>query len=198
MVNSLTTGAQVTYLGMGYRNINAYTLSTGTQPLLDENSVSYTMQFETVTTGTIFELIEVTIDRSTCATALRFHFENIFGTIDSFTIKGYEEKRITPKGQLAQKVIDDYTSSESYGRFKSNNEKVTTFNTGTQILTLTEREWFEELLSSSNVWVQSGNDYLPITITEQDFRIKSNKFGQEIFILEFEYQFANNLRRQKN
>lgn len=198
VINSLATGTQVTYFGTGYSNINAYTLSTGTQPLLDENSVSYTVRFETLTTGTIFEQIEVTIDRSTCATAIRFHFENVFGTIDSFTMKGYEEKRIKPQGQLAQKVVSDFTSSESYGRFKSNNKKLTIYNAGTQTLSETERIWLEEMLSSSNVWVQSGNNYLPITITENDFRISSNKFGQEIFIIELEYQFANNLRRQKN
>lgn len=198
IINSLATGTQVSYFGVGYSNINSYTLDTGTQPLLDANSVSYTVQFETVTTGTVFDLISVTIDRSTCATALRFHFENVFGVIDSFTIKGYEEKRIRPQGQLAQKVVSDFTSAESFGRFKANNEKLTIFNAGTQTLTLNERFWLEEMLSSSNVWVQSGNDYLPITITDNDFRISSNKFDQEIFIIELEYQFANNLRRQKN
>lgn len=199
VVNSLSTGTEVSYFGVGYQNINNYTLDTGSQPLLDEDAVSYTVQFETVASATVFELLSVTIDSLPCRTNKRFHFENKFGTIDSFTFTAFEEKSINVISTQAQRVISDFTNTESFGKFKSNTEKETIFRTGTNNIKENEREWLEEMLSSANVYLQSGNDYLPVIINDDsNFAITSNKFNSDIFALEIEYILANNLRRQKN
>lgn len=194
---ALTAGNQVTYMGIGYANINAYTLSSGSQPLLTATSASYTVTFTTA--SSTFEVVNMSIAPVPCGTNIRFHFQNVFGAIDSYTFTGFDEKSINTLSDRAQKVITDYSSTESYGRFIANTEKRSVYRAGTENITQAVREWLEEMLSSSNVWVQSGSDYLPVLLNhDQDFRISTNRFNQDIFTLNVEYEFANNLRRQGN
>jgi hypothetical protein len=197
VVNSLTLGNQTCYLGVGYENVNAYTLSTGTQPLLDNMTASYTVQFETVTTGTVFELISFEVDREYRVDPVRFVFMNNYGALDFFTAYAYKEQSISIESAISQRPVTDYTTVTSYGRFRPNTSMTTSFKVGTQNLTVDEIAWLQQLISSAGVWVQEGSNYRPIVIKTDSLMIESNLQGREVFSIQFEYEYANALRRQK-
>jgi len=197
VVNSLTLGNQTCYLGVGYENVNAYTLSTGTQPILDNMTASYTVQFETVTTGTVFELISFEVDREYRVDPVRFVFMNNYGALDFFTAYAFKEQSISIESAISQRPVTDYTTVTSYGRFRPNTSMTTSFKVGTQNLTVDEIVWLQQLISSAGVWVQEGSDYRPIVIKTDSLMIESNLQGREVFSIQFEYEYANALRRQK-
>jgi len=197
VVNSLTLGNQTCYLGVGYENVNAYTLSTGTQPILDNMTASYTVQFETVTTGTVFELISFEVDREYRVDPVRFVFMNNYGALDFFTAYAFKEQSISIESAISQRPVTDYTTVTSYGRFRPNTSMTTSFKVGTQNLTVDEIVWLQQLISSAGVWVQEGSNYRPIVIKTDSLMIESNLQGREVFSIQFEYEYANALRRQK-
>jgi len=197
VVNSLTLGNQTCYLGVGYENVNAYTLNTGTQPLLDNMTASYTVQFETVTTGTVFELISFEVDREYRVDPVRFVFMNNYGALDFFTAYAFKEQSISIESAISQRPVTDYTTVTSYGRFRPNTSMTTSFKVGTQNLTVDEIAWLQQLISSAGVWVQEGSNYRPIVIKTDSLMIESNLQGREVFSIQFEYEYANALRRQK-
>lgn len=197
VVNSLTLGNQTCYLGIGYENINAYTLSTGTQPLLDNLTASYTVQFETVTTGTIFEQISVEVDREYRVDPVRFVFQNNYGALDFFTAYAFKEQSIDVESSISQRPVTDYTTITSYGKFRPNTSMNTRFRVGTQNLSVDEILWLKQLWSSAGVWVQEGTLYRPIVLLTDSIKVESNLQGSEVFSIQFEYEFANALRRQK-
>lgn len=197
VVNSLTLGNQTCYLGIGYENINAYTLSTGTQPLLTNITTSYTVQFETVTTGTVFEQISVEVDREYRVDPVRFVFQNNYGALDFFTAYAFKEQSIDIESSISQRPVTDYTTVTSYGKFRPNTSMNTRFRVGTQNLTVDEILWLKQLWSSAGVWVQEGTLYRPIVLLTDSIKVESNLQGSEVFSVQFEYEFANALRRQK-
>lgn len=197
VVNSLTLGNKVAYLGIGWENINALTLNTGSQPLITSNTASYTVQFETVTTGNTFELITVTCDQTYRPNQTRFVFQNEFGAIDFFTAWRFTERFMSVDGVISQKPVSDFTSVTSYGRFKSSTSKSNRFIAGTSKLTEDEAIWLEEMLSSANVWIQEGTSYRPVIIDDVETKTQSTKDGQFVYDLQISYSYANDLTRQK-
>lgn len=197
IVNALSLGNQTCYLGVGYENINALTLDTGSQPLISANTSSYTVEFETVTTATVFETVSVTLDHNYRDELKRFVFINNYGAIDFFSLYGFSEKSINIDAVVSQRPVTDYTSVESYGKFRPNTSKATTYRVGTQNLDRDTIIWLEQLISSAGVWIQQGSDYRPVVIQTDSVMIHSNLMGREVFSIEFEYELANDLRRQK-
>lgn len=196
VIDALTLSGQTCYLGIGYNNINAYTLDSGSQPLIDNETASYTVQFETVTTGTIFEQLSVTVDREYRPNATRFVFLNIYGSLDFFTAWSYIEESIAVNSLVSHRVVSDYTSVESYGKFKPSTTMRNAFVAGSQNLTYDQVQWLKQLFSSPSVWIQEGTSYRPIIINTNSVNISSSLSGREVFDLQFEYEFANDLRRQ--
>lgn len=197
VVNSLTLGNQTCYLGIGYTNINALTLNTGTQPLIDSDTESYTVQFETVTTNTIFQQISVNIDKGFRISPVRFVFQNNYGALDFFTCYAFKEQSIDIESSISQRPVTDYTSITSYGKFRPNTSMNTRFRVGTQNLLASELQWLKQMFSSAGVWIQDGTQYRPIVLITDSLMIESNLQGQEVFNVQFEYELANALRRQK-
>ena len=197
IVNSISLGNKTCYLGIGWENINAYTLNTGSQPLVDADTASYTIQFETVTTGTMFELITVTVDHDYRDESTRFAFMNNYGAIDFVTLWGSKESSIKVDTSISQRTVNDYTDVESYGRFRPNTSQDTLFRVGSQSLPRDEISWLRQLVSSAGVWVQEGTKYRPIVVTTDEMTEYSTIMSNKVFDLTIEYEHANALRRQK-
>lgn len=197
VISPVTLGNQTCYLGIGYNNVNAYTLSAGTQPLIDANTASYTLDFSVQTTGYSFETISVNVDREYRTDPVRFFFVNNYGGIDSFTTYALKEQSVEIATQISQRPVTDYTSITSYGRFRPNTSMTTVFRVGTNNLSNDEILWLKQLISSAGVWVQEGTLYRPVVIRTDSLLIESNIQGREVFSIQFEYELANALRRQK-
>ena len=197
IVNSLTLGNQTCYLGIGYENINALTLDSGSQPLIDSQTSSYTVQFSTVTTGYDFTQLSIEVDREYRLDPIRFVFQNNYGALDFFTCYAFKEQSIDIESSVSQRPLVDYESITSYGKFRPNTSMNTRFRVGTQNITSDEINWLKQLFSSAGVWVQEGTKYRPVVLITDSLLIESNLQGNEVFNLQFEYEFANALRRQK-
>lgn len=190
VVNSMPVTNQTCYLGIGYTNINNYSLDTGSQPLIDNETASYTVQFETVTTGTVFDLLTVTVDREYRPNTTQFVFLNKFGALDFFTARSFKSYGVEIESTVNRKPIDDYTTVESYGRFKSKSEVSKSYGVGTHNLTNEEVLWLEELLASPSVWVVDGADFRPVIITSQGKQLENSLQSKGVYSLQWEFSYA--------
>lgn len=195
--NNLTLGNQTGYFGIGYNNLNQLTLASGTQPLIDNQTASYTVKFSTVTTGYSFTTLNVEVDREYRLDPVRFVFQNNYGALDFFTCYAFKEQSIDIDSSISQRPLVDYETITSYGKFRPNTSMNTRFRVGTQNLTADNINWLKQLFSSAGVWIQEGTLYRPIVLLTDSLRIESNLQGSEVFNVQFEYEFANALRRQK-
>ena len=64
----------------------------------------------------------------------------------------------------------------------------------TQYLTQDEAEWLSEMIESTEVYLQDGNLFIPIVITNTSYLHNTNKRSQKIFQYEIQYQYANSRR----
>lgn len=196
VVNSIALSSKISYVGIGYNNINAYTLSTGSQPLLDANSVSYTVALQTVTTGNTFETITVNINSDSLCDVTRFLFQNKYGGPDYFSSWRFKEQTNQITSDIVAKSITDFTDTESFGFHKKSSSLSKKYKIKTQALSREMVEYLEEMISSSDVYIDNGTDYLPIAILTDSYLVSSSYVGKEVFEIEFEYITANQLRRQ--
>lgn len=195
IVNSIASTSLISYLGIGYQNINAYTLDSGSQPLIDANTASYTVQFETVTTGNTFELISVEVDREYREEKVQLAFLNKFGAIDFFTFAAYQNKMADFEYSNANRVVSDYTDKTSFGNFKPSTKEYKSKKIGSRNITYDVVEWLIELIGSPNVWVVENNVFVPIVVNYDSFTYYNSE--NQIFNVELEFTYSNYLRRQK-
>lgn len=195
IVNSISSTSLISYLGIGYKNINAYSLSTGSQPLIDANTASYTVQFETVTTGNTFELISVEVDREYREEKVQIAFLNKFGAIDFFTFASYQNKMVEIESNNANRVVSDYTDKTSFGNFKPSTKEYKMKRIGSRNITYDVVEWLMELIGTPNAWVVENDVFLPIIINTDSFTYYNSL--NQIFNVELEFSYSNYLRRQK-
>ena len=55
-------------------------------------------------------------------------------------------------------------------------------------------DFYQELFISPNVMLQVDNTFVPINLTNSNFRYKTNKKGQKKYQVEIEYEFSNKPR----
>lgn len=205
-----TTGATVTgvssvvantgrfaHVGIGYQNVNKYGLSSGSQPLLDNMTASYTVQIESQTTPITYELLSVEVDREHRPNAVQFAFLNKFGAFDFFTAYSYKDFSRDIESKMAMKPIENYESITDYGTFKTSNISKQIYRVGSQNLTNDLVLWLQELFTSTQVYIVESEQYRPVTIVNNSVSFESSRQGSEVFSLTFDYEFATELIRQR-
>jgi hypothetical protein len=55
-------------------------------------------------------------------------------------------------------------------------------------------DFYQELFTSPSVYIQQGYKFIPINITNSNFRWKTNIRSQKIYQLEIEYELSNQPR----
>ncbi len=127
----------------------------------------------------------------------RFAFTNKFGFWDYYNVymptrrstkidrKTYEQEMVN---------LNDYTATynvSNRGEVQYYTEYTDDFEITTDILDDKESQWLREMFESSEVFIQSGSDFIPINILNNRESIINNKARNKNFQYTITYQFSN-------
>jgi len=196
ITNSATSS--VNMLPCNPASLNAATLATGVQPLIDTDIASYVIFAEdgaVVSQNYTFNVVDY-------CTPYTLHFLNDLGGFDSFPFqvakdswtfeKEYYKQdplRIQSDGtyvfsDLDREVVQNYTNQKKKTRLISN------------WITSTESEWLRELFSSPEIYLQNGSTFTSVLLKVTDYQQKYEEFD-EIFNIEVEIEYSVDSYRQR-
>jgi len=179
-------------------SLNAATLATGTQPLIDTDIFSYVIFSEDGFVSSQNYTFNV-VDYCTPAT---LHFLNDLGGFDSFPFqvakdsytfeKEYYKQdplRIQSDGSyvfsnLDREVVQNYTNQKQKTRLISN------------WISSEESEWLRELFSSPEIYLQKDGEFTSVLLKVTDYQQKYEEFD-EIFNIEVEIEYSIDSYRQR-
>ena len=196
------TNAATSYIAMFPSNpasLNAATLATGTQPLIDTDIFSYVIFAEN--TGAVVSQ-EYNFNVVDYCTPYTLHFLNDLGGFDSFPFqvakdsftfeKEYYKQdplRIQSDGtyvfsNMDREVVQNYTNQKQKTRLISN------------WITTEESEWLRELFSSPEIYLQNGSEFTSVLLKVTNYEQKYEEFN-EIFNIEVEVEYSVDSYRQR-
>ena len=180
-------------------SLNAATLATGSQPLIDTDIASYVIFAEdgitVISQNYTFNVVDY-------CTPYTLHFLNDLGGFDSFPFqvakdswtfeKDYYKQdplRIQSDGtyvfsELDREVVQNYTNQKKKTRLVSN------------WITTEESEWLRELFSSPEIYLQNGSTFTSVLLKVTDYQQKYEEFD-EIFNIEVEIEYSVDSYRQR-
>ena len=128
-----------------------------------------------------------------CQDDKRFWFLNQFGGFESFTFTGEFVEGLEVTSKDYKKALPYFTAFSVMDRglktFRV--DAFAKFRTTSRPLNRTEYRWLRELKTSPEVFIQEGETFVPIVITDRDnYSIEGNDIGQPMTI---EYVKANDL-----
>ena len=132
----------------------------------------------------------------------RFAWKNEYGVWDYFNFTLAETTTSNVERQEYKQTFVDYsttTNSVTYDKARRgrNNyyNKVNKLKTAnTDFLNQADADNLRELFFSTDVYVQSGSEFLPIVIDNASVVEKTNPRSQKLFRYEVQYQLANEIR----
>jgi len=195
------TNAATSYIAMFPCNpasLNAATLATGVQPLIDTDIFSYVIFAEdgaVVSQNYTFNVVDY-------CTPATLHFLNDLGGFDSFPFqvakdsytfeKEYYKQdplRIQSDGtyvfsNLDREIVQNYTNQKQKTRLISN------------WISSEESEWLRELFSSPEIYLQKDGEFYAVVLKVTDYQQKYEEFD-EIFNIEVEIEYSVDSYRQR-
>ena len=182
-----TTDANGTYIPAGPKNL----LDAG----ITQNQLDLTAYYEVVVDGNEFYY---TIDREGCNyPRVNFLFINSFGVWDTYGVSLPKAHNTSlDKKQITKPMINYSTSTSPYNGLRRGHEyyniqTMDRFSISTELLTQDQAEWMSELLESPSVYIQEGNLFIPVLITNSAYVHNTNKKAQKIFQYRIEYTLSN-------
>lgn len=186
-------GARLIHLPAGPKNfVNDATLGS----ILAGTSWSYYTLIANVNEGskTVYRLDDCIQENGT-----RFGFINKVGVWDYYTAtltKGESQSFV--QDTYEQEFVNFSTSNGDVsfnpsrrGTTIYNKQTTQTLSAQTDWLTTEESAWLLELFQSPSVYVQYGDEFVPIIVTNTEVNKKTNPRGQKLFTYRIEYQYAN-------
>ena len=141
------------------------------------------------------------IDRDTCNyDRANFLFLNKQGVWDTHGISLPKRKNPNINREIITKPFVNYSSALSQYDNKRRGSDVydvsleDDYVIATQYLTQGEAQWLSEMLESTEVYLQEGNLFIPIVITNSSYTHNTNKRSQKAFQYEIQYKYANQRR----
>jgi len=127
----------------------------------------------------------------------RFAFINSFGAWDYYNVymptrrvtnidrKIYEQDRINLNDRIATYNVSNRGETQYYTEYTDD------FEITTDIIDSQESQWLREMFESTDVFIQSGSDFIPINILNSQETIINNKARNKQFQYTITYQFSN-------
>ncbi len=127
----------------------------------------------------------------------RFAFVNSFGVWDYYNVymptrrvtnidrKMYEQERINLNDRIATYNVSNRGEVQYYTEYTDE------FEITTDIIDDKESQWLREMFESSDVFIQSGSDFIPINILNNTETIINNKARNKNYQYTIRYQFSN-------
>lgn len=128
---------------------------------------------------------------------LRFAFINKFGFWDYFGWNLPQRKTTAMTRQTITRPMVNYSSQLSVynparrGKDNFNIQYNDVINVSTDWLDQQQAEWVSEMLESPSVFVQSGDNFLPVVITNGSYVHNTNKRSQKTFQYDITFEYAN-------
>jgi hypothetical protein len=198
-----TSGSLLLHVGVGPQNL----IDNGNVPAITGSWDYYTVKFYprgASGANTSASWDSFTFNRQTnCAyDGKRFGFINNYGVFDYFNFTlATNQSTALDTGLFKQSFVPYSTTTNTvpYNRERrGTNSYYTNITENIQVysdwLTQEEADWLGQLFYSPNVFVQEGNIWLPIIITDTQFLTKTNPRTQKNFNYVVNYTLANNKR----
>lgn len=191
--------------GMGPRNItNAGNINLDTLPW-DYYTIKLVGQQEAEIANTNAIWDKFTIYKATgdCEyNGVRFAWINDYGVYDWYTFTLADAKSTTMDRGIFQQNFVNYSTTTATVPYdikrRGNNAYYTNINeqftANSNWLTQEEADWLDGLFYSPNVYIQDGNNMLPVIITSNAFTSRTNPRTQKNFQYAITYTLANNKR----
>ena len=211
-------GADMQVIGVGPYNLNASTLTTGSQPVVEPSVASYAVHAITSAGTQVSEERTFRVNHNcTQDTPTRLAWTNRWGGTDHYDFISKKET-VNVKRTEYEKVLgtwrDPNLTHRPFGIFGGERGRTTLSNTGTKKLLLTtdyiteeEYAWLnEELMFSESVyivdstpsWATPGSGYLntlPVTVTTTSSETKLMKNKPIQFPIEVQLAYDRNSTR---
>lgn len=136
-----------------------------------------------------------TLPQNGCNLKTRFAFINKFGVWDYYSIfnpvsrnTGVDKKTYTKVSVGYQNEIALYDASNR-GEKQYQTSYTDDYSVNTDYLDENMSQWIQELLESPNVFIQEGDDFIPIIITNSSYRVNNNSERNKLsqYIISFKY-----------
>lgn len=135
----------------------------------------------------------------------RFAFVNKFGVYDYYTATLTRTETQSYNQDTYEQSFIDYSTTNGLIPFNESRRGTTiynkqtnpTFTAQTDWLKTEEVDWLIELFQSPEVYIQEGEQFLPVVITNTTAGKKTNPRGQKLFTYTIEYKLANPRRARR-
>ena len=135
-----------------------------------------------------------------CYDETRFAFINNLGTWDYYSIFN----PINKTTNLTRESVDlpnvDYNGATSPYNI-SNRGKTTYYTSNEDVYQITtdplsqeNADWLTEMIESPNVYIQSGDNFIPVNIRNAQYTWRTNPKGQKLFQYTIDFSYSNNRR----
>jgi len=128
---------------------------------------------------------------------VNFMFINKFGVWDFYGVNLPKRRTTNITRQEITKPFVDYSSTTSQynilrrGGDYYNIQLEDRYQISSDFLTEEQASWLSEMIESPSVYIQEGNKFVPILITNSSYVHNTNIKAQKVFTYLFEYQYSN-------
>jgi hypothetical protein len=198
-----TSGSLLLHVGVGPQNL----IDNGNVPAITGSWDYYTVKFyprgaSGANTSASWDSFTFTKQTNCAYDGKRFAFINNYGVFDYFNFTLATNQNTSLETGLYKQSFVPYSTpinSVPYNRERrGTNGYYTNITENFQVysdwLTQEEADWLGQLFYSPNVFIQEGNIWLPIIITDTQFLNRTNPRTQKNFNYVVNYTLANNKR----
>jgi hypothetical protein len=145
------------------------------------------------------------LDECVSQNGKRFAFINKLGVFDYYSTTLTNNQTEQYQSDTYEQSFIDFSTTDGTITFSPSrrgttvyNKKIDeTFTAQTDWLTTEQVDWLVELFQSPSVFIQEGNEFLPVIITNNSAQKKTNPRGQKLFTYTIEYKLANPRRARR-
>jgi hypothetical protein len=177
------TGYDMLIFGVGPYNANNYTLTSGTQPVIEAGTTLYDVWVEDSSANRISEKVHFVVDNSCPAdTEVALTWMNRWGAMDSFTFTGANSRTVPIKRTSYERNYEDYHAVRERGRTVLNVDARDRWKLTSGFVSDSQATWLEQLFTSPVVNIVKFNgsqfDQYPVTVVSNTYEEKTTKRGK--------------------
>lgn len=198
-----TTDAKFLSINVGTAELNASTLSSGSQPIITSGVATYEVYIENNSATQVSAAVTFEIDR-TCyrTTGLRLFWVNSLGRIDAFNFnfayersKDVEQSRFRRlRGSFTGSTFSTSDTETGSTNFYTKSER--RLKVRTDYINNMEAKWLENLIDSPAIWALIDGKILPMVMDTKTYRRQTIELNK-LFSVEFDLMYSVSSYRQR-
>jgi len=201
--DSQTAETRLVHLPAGYQNLTDNGISWDSDLAYYEVKVNPQATDGAENSLGIWDSFTFNVEGLQCiGEGVRFAWKNEFGVWDYYNFTLAEGQTSAMSRLQYEQVFVPYNTSTTAVNYditrrgnKPFNTKITQAKTAnSDWLTQSEADWIREMFYSTNVYIQDGDDFKPVIITDASIVEKTNNRTQKVFQYLVNYQLANQPR----